>query len=97
VIVFRRMVLRLLGLFAVAAVDCETALSRFYALGSTATPTGAPVAGIAPTVAPVSIPSAIDQPQFVVQVASNRVGIDEFNRWAAPLGDSIARVVAGDS
>jgi uncharacterized protein len=25
-----------------------------------------------------------------------RVDIDEFNRWAAPLNDSIARAVAGD-
>ena len=35
-------------------------------------------------------------PQFVVQVAPNRVEVDEFNRWAAPLNDSIARAVAGD-
>ena len=47
-------------------------------------------------VGPVSIPAAVDQPQFVVQVASNRVEIDEFNRWDAPLNDSIARAVAGD-
>ena len=32
----------------------------------------------------------------MVQVASNRVELDEFNRWAAPLNDSIARAVAGD-
>ena len=47
-------------------------------------------------VGPVSIPAAVDQPQFVVQVAPNRVDVDEFNRWAAPLNDSIARAVAGD-
>ena len=47
-------------------------------------------------VGPVTIPAAVDQPQFVVQVASNRVDVDEFNRWAAPLNDSIARAVAGD-
>jgi hypothetical protein len=44
----------------------------------------------------VSVPAAVDQPQFVVQVAPNRVEVDEFNRWAAPLNDSIARAVAGD-
>ena len=44
----------------------------------------------------VSIPASVDQPQFVVQVAANRVEVDEFNRWAAPLNDSIARAVAGD-
>ena len=32
----------------------------------------------------------------MVQVAPNRVEVDEFNRWAAPLNDSIARAVAGD-
>ena len=47
-------------------------------------------------VGPVSIPAADDQPEFVTQVASNRVDVDEFNRWAAPLSDSIARAVAGD-
>jgi hypothetical protein len=47
-------------------------------------------------VGPVSVPASVDQPDFVVQVASNRVELDEFNRWAAPLSDSIARAVAGD-
>ncbi len=32
----------------------------------------------------------------MVQAAPNRVAIDEFNRWAAPLDDGIARAVAGD-
>ena len=47
-------------------------------------------------VGPVSIPAEVDRPQFTVQVAPNRVAIDEFNRWAAPLNENIARVVAGD-
>lgn len=38
----------------------------------------------------------VDRPEFVVQVAPNRVEVDEFNRWAAPLNNSIARTVAGD-
>ena len=38
----------------------------------------------------------VDRPQFVVQVATNRIEIDEFNRWAAPLDDNIAGVIAGD-
>jgi uncharacterized lipoprotein YmbA len=51
---------------------------------------------MAVTVGPVTVPAAVDQPEFVVQVASNRVELDEFNRWAAPLIDSIASAVAGD-
>jgi uncharacterized lipoprotein YmbA len=47
-------------------------------------------------VGPVAVPAAVDRPEFVVQVAPNRVEVDEFNRWDAPLEDSIARAVAGD-
>ncbi len=32
----------------------------------------------------------------MVQVAANRVEVNEFNRWVSPLSDSIARAVAGD-
>ena len=42
-------------------------------------------------VGPVSVPASVDRRQFVVQVAPNRVDVDEFNRWAAPLNDAIAR------
>jgi uncharacterized lipoprotein YmbA len=31
-----------------------------------------------------------------LDLGTNRVELDEFNRWAAPLDESIARVVAGD-
>jgi uncharacterized lipoprotein YmbA len=47
-------------------------------------------------VGPVTIPASVDQPEFVVQVAANRVQVDEFNRWVSPLNDGIARAVAGD-
>jgi uncharacterized protein len=85
-----------IAMVAVAACGCSTKPARFYTLDSTASPDGAPAAHIAVTVGPVAVPASVDQPEFVVQVASNRVELDEFNRWAAPLGDSIARVVAGD-
>ena len=78
------------------AAGCATAPSRFYTLDATATPDGSPPAPYAVLVGPVSVPASVDRPEFVVQVAPNRVDIDEFNRWAAPLNDSIARAVAGD-
>ena len=46
------------------------------------------------SVGPVTVPAAVDQPQFVTQASPNRVDVDEFNRWASPLNDNIARVVA---
>lgn len=84
-------------LVAAAAAGCGTsAPARFYTLDSTASPNGAPLAHATVMVGPVTIPAAVDQPQFVVQVAPNRVEVDEFNRWVAPLNDSIAHAVAGD-
>jgi uncharacterized lipoprotein YmbA len=86
-----------IALVAVALIGCgASAPSRFYTLGSTAEADGAPAASYAVLVGPVNIPPLVDRPQFVVQVAPNRVEVDEFNRWAAPLDDGIARAVAGN-
>jgi len=76
--------------------------SKYYTLDALATAT-APDASASPkdglgvvAIGPVSIPASVDRPQFVVQLAANRVSLDEFNRWAAPLDENIARVVAAD-
>jgi len=93
----RGMRLSSIALAALAIAGCgTTAPARFYTLEAVAASGGAPAAHTAVMVGPVSIPAAEDQPQFVVEVAPNRVEVDEFNRWASPLNDSIARVVAGD-
>ncbi len=42
------------------------------------------------------MPAAVDRPQFVVRAGDARVNLDETNRWAGPLRDEIARVVAGN-
>jgi uncharacterized lipoprotein YmbA len=73
-----------------------SAPSRFYNLDSTAAPDGAPAASYTVMVGPVSIPAVVDRPQMVVQVSPNRLSFDEFNRWAGPLDEAIARVVAGN-
>ena len=88
-----------IALLAVITASCTTtATSRFYTLESTATADGAsssPAQGSV-MIGPVTIPAAVDRPEFVVQVAANRVEVEEFNRWVAPLSDSIARVVAAN-
>ena len=78
------------------AGGCSTAPSHFYTLDSTAAPAVAPATRTAVVVGPVSVPDMVDRPEFVVQVASNQVDVEEFNRWAAPLSDGIAHAVAGD-
>jgi uncharacterized lipoprotein YmbA len=86
-------------LFALAAAllaGCATAPSRFYSLTSTASADGAPATPCSVLVGPVTVPAAVDRSEIVAQVAPNRVDVDEFNRWAGPLDEAIARVVAGD-
>ena len=86
-----------LALVALAATACgRTAMARFYTLDSVATPDPGPRASYGVVVGPVTVPSSVDRPEYVVQVTPNRVAVDEFNRWAGPLDESIARVVAGD-
>jgi uncharacterized lipoprotein YmbA len=79
------------------AIGCGTSpAARFYTLDATARPDGTPPAACSVVVGPVSIPPAVDRPQLVLQVAPNRVTVDEFNRWAAPLDDGVARAIAGN-
>src|SRR5271170_3371460 len=85
-----------IALVIAALSGCSTAPSRFYSLGSTATADGTPSTPATVMVGPVTIPASVDQPEFVVQISPNRVEVDEFNRWVAPLNDSIARAVASD-
>jgi uncharacterized lipoprotein YmbA len=75
---------------------CRSPDSRFYTLASLSSPGRESPVGYGVMVGPVSVPSSVDRPEFVVQVAQNRVALDELHRWAAPLDESVARVVAGN-
>jgi len=89
--------MRCLPVLLLVATACGTSSpARFYTLESPATANGAPALQTSVVVGPVTIPGAVDRPQFVAQIAPNRVDIDDFNRWASPLAESIARVVAGN-
>ena len=85
-----------MALALASATGCSTAPAKFYSLASTATADGTPATPATVMVGPVTIPASVDQPEFVVQVAANRVEVNEFNRWVAPLSDAIARTVASD-
>jgi len=91
-----RPILHLLAVALVAAGCARSTPPRFYTLASTATAVGVPPARYGVMVGPVSVPGSVDRPEFVVQVTPNRVAVDELNRWAAPLGEGIARAIAGD-
>jgi uncharacterized lipoprotein YmbA len=85
-----------IALLAALLSGCASAPSRFYTIDSAATPDGSPPVQTTVMVEPVSVPAAVDQPQLVLQVAPNRVEVEEFDRWDAPLTESIARAVARD-
>ena len=85
--------LAIVGTLAALAVACTSAPSRFYTLSATATPSAAS-SSLSIAVGPVSVPAAVDRPQIVINTSANQVTVDDFNRWAAPLQDNLARVVA---
>jgi uncharacterized protein len=83
----------LCGLSTLAAGCGSSPPSHFYTLSGTTTP-AAPASNLAVSVGPITIPAAVDRPQMVVSTNANQVELDEFNRWASPLGNNISRVVA---
>lgn len=83
----------LLLALVVAWAGCASPRSYFYTLNSAAKPVAA-ATGTSVSVGPVSVPAEVDRPQIVVRLGPNRVAVDEFHRWASPLPDAIARVVA---
>ena len=78
---------------AVLICGCASVSPQLYALIPTAAPSGE-ASDLAVTVGPVSVPEAVDRPQLVSIVAPNKLRVDEFNRWASPLKNGIARTVA---
>jgi uncharacterized lipoprotein YmbA len=74
---------------------CKSHPARFYALTVTSTPTQSPLT-VSVAVGPVSVPAAVDNPRIVLSLAQNELRPDEYNRWAAPLQEDIARTVAAN-
>jgi uncharacterized lipoprotein YmbA len=81
------------ALAAIAAGCASSPASRFYTLNAQSVPAATP-SNFSIAVGPVSIPAEVDRPQIVVTVGPNQLRLEEFDRWAAPLQNNIARVVA---
>ena len=75
------------------SVGCASPASRFYTLRAASGP-AATSSNLSIAVGPVSVPAVVDRPQIVVNIGPNQVRLEEFNRWAAPLQNNIARAVA---
>lgn len=83
----------LFGAAAVAAGCGTSPPSRFYTLSPVATPAATP-SNVFVAVGPVTIPAVVDRPEIVVSAGPNELKLDEFNRWASPLQDNVARALA---
>jgi uncharacterized protein len=81
------------ALVIIASGCTSTPASRFYTLSADTTP-AANSSDLSVAVGPVSVPALVDRPQMVVRVGPNQVRLEEFNRWASPLQNGIARAVA---
>lgn len=77
----------------VFAAGCASISPQLYTLSPMAKPVSE-TSILSATVGPVSLPAAVDRPQLVLSAGPNQVTVDEFNRWASPLKNDIARVVA---
>jgi uncharacterized lipoprotein YmbA len=78
---------------ALLAAGCASPPAKFYTLSADAPPASTP-SKLTIVVGPVAVPSVIDRPQIVVTSSANQVTVDEYSRWASPVQDNIARVVA---
>jgi uncharacterized lipoprotein YmbA len=93
--------MRLVALLAsvVAALGLATACStppfQFYTLSAANVP-AVPATNLVVALGPVTVPGVVDRPEMVVSVGANQVTLDDIHRWASPLADNLARVMAED-
>lgn len=88
-----------LAAVALATTGCfgTSPPSRFYVLS--ASPAGkAAVASTGPEgtlgIMPTRVADYLDRPQVVTFLGDNAVSLDEYNRWAEPLGAGVTRVLS---
>jgi hypothetical protein len=70
--------------------------TRFYTLSDTPGETVAPAGASRVLITVVSIPGEIDRPEIVRRIGPNQLSVSELYRWAAPLDDTIRRVLTDD-
>ena len=85
-------------LAAAALVGCGSSpKANFYTLGPGAAPARAEAkASYRIAIGAVTVPDALSRPQIVTRAGANQVTINEFERWAGPLKDEIARALAAN-
>ena len=70
--------------------------TRFYTLSDTPGEATAPAGASQVLITVVSIPGEIDRPELVRRIGPNQLSVADLDRWAAPLDDTIRRVLTDD-
>jgi uncharacterized lipoprotein YmbA len=69
--------------------------TQFFVLNAVAPPGGA-ASDLAIGLGPISLPSYLDRPEMARRVDENQIAYDPIRRWAEPLPQNFARVIAAD-
>ena len=64
--------------------------------GDTAPPASAGQRDLTLGVGPVTVPPYLDRPQIVTRTSRAKLALADFEQWAGPLADTIARVLSED-
>src|SRR5215475_13402832 len=96
-------VLVLCGVALLGLSGClgSTPPTQFYLVPSltssdTAPPASAGQRDLTLGVGPVTVPPYLDRPQLVTRTSRAKLALADFDQWAGPLPDTIARVLAGN-
>src|SRR5262245_5502556 len=79
----------------------STPPTHFYLLPpltspDTASPVSAGQREVTLAVGPVTVPPYLDRPQIVTRTSRAKLTLADFEQWAGPLADTIARVLSED-
>lgn len=86
----------IIGLSLLAQAGCASSKpSRYYLLSALSlTESAKEDQGVAVGIGPIGFPKYLDRPQIVTRGSQNRLHLGEFDRWAEPLEQNFARVLA---
>jgi uncharacterized lipoprotein YmbA len=89
------------ALFVLSGCFGSTPPTQFYLVpsltsGDTAPPASAGQRDLTLGVGPVTVPPYLDRSQIVTRTSRAKLALADFDQWAGPLADTIARVLSED-
>ena len=89
-----------IALFVLSGCLGSTPPTQFYLVspitGDTAPSVSSGQRDLTIAVGPVTVPPYLDRPQLVTRTSRVKLALADFDQWAGPLADTIARVLSDD-